>query len=103
MPDYNPDREGHRAHKFIVQKALRRDMRKGINYGEKKFNFNKEGRFVLTDEKVAREVQKMHPRDLAVTRVNTFHPSDRGHRYFFSVPEMPWKKQGIETGEKRDE
>lgn len=102
MPDYNPDKEGHRDHKFIVQKAQRRDNRRGINYGEKKFNFNKDGRFVLNDESIAREVQKLHPHDLAVTRVTVNHPSDRGHRYFFSVPSMPWHKEK-DDGKKVDQ
>jgi hypothetical protein len=90
MPDYNPDKERHRDHKYVVQKALRRDFRTKIKHGNEDLKFDKNGRFLVSDEAKAREIQKLHPRDLAVTRINTPKPSDRGHKYFFQVPAMPW-------------
>jgi hypothetical protein len=30
--------------------------------------------------------------DVTVTKVNYPDPADRGHKYFFQVPEMPWRR-----------
>jgi hypothetical protein len=37
--------------------------------------------------------------DVTVTRVKYPDAHDRGHRYFFTVPEMPWKKARTEMGQ----
>ena len=94
MRDFNPDREGHRDHKWIVHKAI-----KGIHNftkveaGGKVMPFNAEGRLAVDDEAVAAEIREKYPRTATVTRVTASHPSDRGHKYFFSVPELPWHKE----------
>ncbi len=91
MPDYNADREGHRDHKWIVHKAVKgmHGFTK-VKAGGKVMPFNGEGRLVVGDESVANEIRQKYPRTTTVTRVNNHHPSDRGHRYFFSCPAMPW-------------
>lgn len=102
-PDYNPDREGHRKHKFIVQPAWKSGMKKkGINLPDGRFaKYNREKRFMLNDEKMARDVQKEHRNDLVVTRVNDPDIADRGHNYFFGqIPEMPWKRIAREKEER---
>ena len=60
--------------------------------------FNGEGRFVVSDESVANEIRNKYPATTTVTRVTANHASDRGHKYFFSCPAMPWHEQ-----EKEDE
>ena len=92
MPDFNPDRESHRDHKWIVHKAVKGDGFKSVNAADKDMPFNHEGRFSVKDEKVASEIRKKYPRSVTVSRVTDYHPSDRGHKYFFSCPEMPWHK-----------
>ena len=92
MPDYNPDKEAHRDHKWIVHNA-RRTGRKGVRLGDKDLMFNREGRFATSDEGLASSIRKEYPRDLTVTRVSAYHASDRGHKYFFSCPSMPWHKE----------
>jgi len=90
MPDYNPDREGHHKHKFTVLDATRRRLKHIPNYPDLKFD--KHGRLRLSDEGLAREIQK-ETKDVTVTRMKHPDRSDRGHVYFFGQwPEMPWKK-----------
>ena len=97
MPDYNPDREGQADHKFIVQSAWPNSP-KEIQTSKGVLKANAQGRMIIKDEVLAREIQKEHPRDLAVTRMRMPKPADVGHRYFFgSLPAMPWKRQSQEV------
>ena len=61
-----------------------------MNAADKDMPFNHEGRFSVKDEKVASEIRKKYPRAVTVSRVTDYHPSDRGHKYFFSVGKIPW-------------
>ena len=92
MPDWNPDREGHRDHKWIVHKATTGRLDK-VEADGKEMSFNREGRFSVKDEALAGAIRKKYPHTATVTRVSTFHPSDRGHKYFFSIPAMPWHEE----------
>jgi hypothetical protein len=89
MPDYNADREAHRDHKWIVHKAVR-GTQKGVRVGEKDLMFDREGRFATSDEGLASTIRKEYPREVTVSRVTASHASDRGHKYFFACPKMPW-------------
>jgi hypothetical protein len=89
VTDYNPDREGHVKHKFYVRSATRQKRDK-LTVDGKDMKFNHEGRMMINDEKLAREIQTEYPYDLAVTRVRYPDVADRGHNYFFTVPKMPW-------------
>lgn len=104
MPDYNPDKERHVDHKFIVQKAWPDGnhegdgLRDGISTSRGVLKPDSKGRMVVKDEALAREIQKEYPGDLAVTRVRAPDPADSGHRYHFGQwPEMPWKRQHRDT------
>lgn len=89
MTDYNPDREGHRQHKFYVRNATKKKYDK-LTVDGKDMEFNHEGRMMIKDEKMAREIQAEYPDELAVTRISQ---NEEGHKTFFSMPEMPWKKE----------
>ncbi len=93
MPDFNPDREGHVKHKWIVHNATQNRNFKGVKAGGKDMLFNKEGRFLINDEVVANEIRNEHPRDVTVTRMRYPDVADRGHKYFFSCPKMPWHEE----------
>lgn len=103
MPDYNPDREGHRKHKWIVHKAINSPRFKTVNVAEKELAFNREGRFMVSDENVAAEIRRKYPREATVTRVHAPHPSDRGHKYFFAGIAMPWHKDKEDADKDREE
>ena len=90
MPDWNPDREGFVKHKWIVQNATQNRNFKGVKAGDKDMLFNDEGRFLINDPVVANEIRKEHPRDVTVTRMRYPSAADRGHKYFFSCPALPW-------------
>ena len=94
MPDYNADKEAHRKHKWIVHKAVggMHDFTK-VEVADKVMPFNGEGRFAVDDEGVANDIREKYPRTTTVTRVNAHHVSDRGHKYFFSCPAIPWHKE----------
>ena len=89
MTDYNPDREGHRQHKFYVRNATKRKFDK-LTVEGKDMKFNHEGRMMIKDETMAREIQAEYPDELAVTRISQ---DEEGHKTFFSMPEMPWKRE----------
>jgi len=92
MPDYNPDRESHVDHKFVVQTAWP-NTPKTVKTSKGELQMNGQGRMVIRDEALAREIQKEHPRDLAVTRMRTPKPADQGHKYHFGQTlAMPWAK-----------
>lgn len=108
MPDYNPDKERHRAHKFIVQKAWpgkgKLDPGDAIQTSAGALKFNHEDRMAVKDEALAREIQQQYPQELAVTRVNANSPADRGHRYHFGqMPAMPWHKYDENGNRIKDE
>ena len=89
-PDYNPDKERHADHRFIVQSAVKRKLDHVPDHPELKLN--SQGRCVVKDEGLAREIQN-ETRDVAVTRMRHPHRSDRGHVYFFGqAPPLPWAK-----------
>lgn len=92
MPDYNSDRDRHVDHKFVVQSAWPNSP-KEIMTSKGLLKANEQGRMMVKDEALAREIQKEHPHDLAVTRMRTPKPADQGHRYHFGqMPPMPWVK-----------
>ena len=93
MPDFNPDREGHVQHKWIVQNATQNRKFEGVKAGGKDMLFDHEGRFLISDEVVANEIRNEHPRDVTVTRMRYPDVSDRGHKYFFSVGKIPWHEE----------
>ena len=93
MPDFNPDKESHRDHKWIVHRATRDSSFRKVRAAERDMPFDREGRFTVSDESVASEIRKKYPRTATVTRVSSYHPSDRGHKYFFSCPAMPWHEE----------
>lgn len=99
MPDYNPDKEAHHKHKWIVHKAIRGGDFKKVVADGKEMPFNHEERFMVGEESVANAIRKKYPRAVTVTRVNADSAADRGHKYFFSCPKMPWHED--EEEEKR--
>jgi hypothetical protein len=103
MPDWNPDKEAHRDHKWIVHRAIRDTSFKTVNAADREMKFDREGRFSVSDEKIAAEIREKYPHTATVTRVNAQHSSDRGHKYFFNCPEMPWHKDGKDADKDRDE
>ena len=98
-PDYNSDKEKHVDHKFIVQTAWPGVANK-VKTSKGELEMSEKGRMIIKDEVLAREIQKEHPRDLAVTRMRMPKPADQGHKYFFgSLPAMPWKRQSQEAND----
>ncbi len=93
MPDYNPDKEAHRDHKWIVHKSSLGKHLRGVNATDRDMAFNHEGRFSVDDEAVASEIREKYPRTVTVSRVSKYHPSDRGHKYFFNCPALPWHEE----------
>ena len=93
VPDYNPDREGHVEHTFVVQKA---DRSPGdtISVGNTEIKLNAEGRAFIKDEVLAREIQTENRFNTTVTRMRTPSVADAGPKYHFGqMPEMPWKRK----------
>lgn len=99
MVDYNPDKEGHVKHRFIVQPRSMNPHQKGVELDNGKFlKYGQEKRFTTSNEVLAREIQKEYKSDVVVTRVRHPDVADRGHNYFFGqLPEMPWKNKDKEN------
>jgi len=72
-----------------VRNATKRKFDK-ITANGKEMKFSDKGRMLIKDEKLAREIQAEYPETLAVTRISQ---NEDGHKTFFSMPEMPWKRE----------
>ena len=94
MPDFNPDREGHTAHKYMVVKANNDPEFKGVNLDGKEYKFGKEDWFrVPGDPGLANALRQKLGRKATVSRVRAPKAADRGHRFFFGqMPALPWHK-----------
>jgi len=113
MPDWDPSRDGHVGHKWIVHKATPRkltdpevvgnDGKEGVRTDKGFLPFDRHGRFMLKDEGLASEIRSsaIGQRDVTVTRVRYPDMADRGHKFFFGqMPAMPWKKEENRIEEK---
>ena len=77
-----------------VIQAVRRPVH--VKVDGKYMPFGRDGAFRVKDPGVAAEISAKYGGkngDVTVTKVKYPHISDRGHKYFFSVPELPWKKE----------
>ena len=104
MPDYNPDKEGHVQHKYIVQDATR-DRLAGVQTSKGQLDFDRNGRLLVNDPTLANEIRTSEAgkRDVTVTRVRWQDSHERGHRYHFGqMPELPWKRKEREERERRE-
>ncbi len=67
----------------------------GVELDNETFKFGKSGGFTLEDPAKAEAINQKYgqkgPRDVVVVDTDDV-PSEPGHTYFFSMPEMPWKK-----------
>jgi hypothetical protein len=99
MPDWNPDRElGQGKIKYVIRNAHKGLPVKSVQTGKGELKLDRKGRALVSDASLAAEIRKEHPHDLAVSRVFTNDPADRGHNFFFGqLPEMPWKRQPRDT------
>ena len=91
--DYNPDREGHAEHKYIVINATTQP-RKYIEAGGRKLRLSKEGWCKVKDPAIANEIRQKYGGDVTVSRVRSPGVHERGiHNYFFAMPKgLPWAK-----------
>lgn len=90
--DYNPDREGHVKHKWIVVDATK-TRKKYIEAGGRILKFGKEGCMRVSDQGLANEIRQKYGGDVTVSRVRHTDTNERGvHKYFFTSPGMPWHK-----------
>jgi len=94
MPDYNPDKEGHTAKKYMVVKADKDPNFKGVELDGKEYKFGSEGWFrVPGDPGLANALRQKVGMKATVSRVRAPKPADNGHRYFFGqMPALPWHK-----------
>lgn len=92
--DYNPDKEAHRDHNWMVVKATQDPNFKAVPTAKGNLKFGKDGAFKVNDPGLANEIRETVGPDAVVTRMSNVKPADRGHRYFFGMmPEMPWKRK----------
>jgi hypothetical protein len=83
------------ADKFMVVKATQREI-SGIQIGDKQMTFGgKTNAFEVNDAGLAREIEARHGAKVSGDVVVVPHKVERepGHRYTFTVPEMPWKRK----------
>ena len=91
--DYNPDREGHAEHKYIVINATKQP-KKYIEAGGRKLKLSKEGWCSVKDPVIANEIRQNYGSEVTVSRVRSPGVHERGiHNYFFAFPKgLPWAK-----------
>lgn len=100
--DYNPDKESHAAHRWVVMNATQRKM-EGVEVGGKELKFGTEGRLTVGDPGVASEIRQRYGKDVTVTRYRANSAADVGHRYHFGqMPEMPWKRKKVDEPQAKE-
>ena len=92
IPDYNADKESWHKHKWIVTKATQSPDFNAVEIGEKVMPFDNQFRFSVSDPGIADAIRQKHRWDVAVTRFKADDPADRGHKYMFTMPGVPWAK-----------
>src|SRR3990167_4889638 len=96
--EYNSDSEGHVKKKWQVQNASREPVQ--VEIDGKQMPFGRDGVFRVNDPGVADAIRQKYGRtgQVTVSRIRYPDVADRGHKYFFSMPEMPWRRNK-ENGE----
>jgi len=75
----------------MVINATKRPM-DGVEVGGKQMKFGREGWLRVKDPGVADAIRQKYGNVVTVTGVRAPDVHDRGHRFHFSVPELPWHK-----------
>lgn len=104
IPDFNPDKDKHiGGYNYVVHPRAGSSTTE-FNLGAKTVKLNQDGRAIIKDEGLARELQTEHRFDAVVSRIPATTIADRGHTYFFgSMPEMPWKREKKDAKEIEDQ
>lgn len=78
----------------MVLKATKRENVAGVEMGGREMRFGKKSNaFTVSDMGLAREIEAEHgARETGEVVVIRQPVREPGHRYTFSVPELPWKK-----------
>ena len=69
---------------------------KSVEVDGKTYKFNRWGALRIRDKSVARAIRDKYGKALASAEVSDVpnpRKDEAGHRFFFSVPEMPWKRK----------
>ena len=87
---------GSRKRKFEVITNSTKPGFDGVEVAGEKFKFGHSGGFTISDPGKAEAINEKYgqkgPRDVIVIDTDDV-PKEPGHRYFFTMPEAPWKKQ----------
>ena len=78
-------------HVYEVIQAVQRPV--NVEVDGVSLPFGREGAFRVRDSGVAKEISARYGgkmADVTVTRVKVPGEADRGHRYFLTVPALPW-------------
>ena len=79
--------------------AAQPEVPKTLEVDGKRYDFRDSGMMRIADRGLAMAIRDKYGKGSApgvtVTKVNHPAPADRGHRYFFSVPELPWRKNAV--------
>ena len=81
-------------HVYEVIQAVQRPV--NVEVDGKQMPFGREGAFRVRDSGVAKEISARYGGkmgDVTVTRVKVPHVADRGHKYTFVVPALPWHEE----------
>ena len=70
-----------------------------LELGGKRYPWGRQGAFHLKDEGVARALEQKYDGQVLTMKVDVPDERDRGHRYLFTVPELPWK---VRDGEEEE-
>ena len=92
--DYNPDKERHVDHRYMVIKANKNPGFKGVQTSKGFLPFDQRTQgFRVKDPALANEIRQTVGVDATVTRVRYPSPADQGHRYHFGQhPGVPYAK-----------
>ncbi len=92
--DYDPALDKHAGKKYMVINATKRPMN-GVEVGGMRMKFGREGWLRVKDPGVANAIREKYGNTVTVTGVRAPDVHDRGHKFHFSVPELPWHKEKV--------
>jgi len=70
---------------------------KALELDGNEYKFRDSGMMRMKDRGLAMAMREKYGRGITVTKVRYPHEADRGHRFTFSVPEMPWKRKDADS------
>ena len=90
--DFDPAKDKHAGKQYVVINATKKPL-EGVEVGGKQMKFGRDGWLRVKDPVLANDIRQKYGNTVTVTGIRAPDVHDRGHKFHFSVPELPWHKK----------